>query len=182
MKVNVIVTKKNNRKWKDPELELVELGVLEKIGFDDLFQYEEISIVGGEPMLISERVVEMIHRLRLQGYQGKIYLYTATSHKLNAYWACKMLLDEVDGVIYTVNYGKMESVKRDLTDLRRLDHYFKESGRSGKLDTLYIDTRVYDSDYVDTLEYKWVEIFEKVEKAPLLPEGKTVFYDLEAEG
>lgn len=182
MKVNVIVTKKNNRKGKDPELELVGLGVFDKIGFGDLFQYEEINIVGGEPMLISERVVEMIHRLRLQGYQGKIYLYTATSHKLNTYWACKMLLDEVDGVTYTVNYGKMESVKRDLADLRRLDHYFKESERSGKLDTLYIDEHVYDKSYVNTLEYKWAAVFEKVEKAPLFPEGKTVFYDLEAEG
>lgn len=130
MRARVIVTKKCNRKCKGCCNE--RLGLIDKVSFENLFKYEEICITGGEPMLMSERVVEMIHRLRLQGYTGKIWLYTASSRKLKSYWACKMLIDAVDGITYTIHHGKMETVKRDLTDLRHLDTYLKESDRSGK--------------------------------------------------
>lgn len=146
---------------------------------------QNICITGGEPMLMSERVVEMIHRLRLQGYTGKIWLYTASSRKLKSYWACKMLIDAVDGITYTIHYGKMETVKRDLTDLRHLDTYLKESDRSGKSDRLYIDSRVFNQDYVDSLGYSWDVIKSlkwSMDDCPL-PEGEElVYYDLEAEG
>lgn len=180
MKAEVIVTKKNNRKVKEDEL----IEIADKITFEDLFKYEEIHIAGGEPMLISERVVEMIHRLRLQGYQGKIYLHTAMSHRLNTYWACKMLFEEVDGVIYTINWGKLEVVRRELADLRRLDQFFKDSGREGKTDILYLNDRVYDEGYAKTLGYKWaaVRCFKDLFKESPFPEGDIVFYDLEAEG
>ena len=152
---------------------------------EDLFKYEEICITGGEPMLMSERVVEMIHRLRLQGYTGKIWLYTASSRKLKSYWACKMLIDAVDGITYTIHHGKMETVKRDLTDLRHLDTYLKESDRSGKSDRLYIDSRVFNQDYVDSLSYGWAVVKSlkwSMDDCPL-PEGEElVYYDLEAEG
>lgn len=83
MRARVIVTKKCNRKCKGCCNE--RLGLIDKVSFEDLFKYEEICITGGEPMLMSERVVEMIHRLRLQGYTGKIWLYTASSRKLKSY-------------------------------------------------------------------------------------------------
>ena len=63
MRARVIVTKKCNRKCKGCCNE--RLGLIDKVSFEDLFKYEEICITGGEPMLMSERVVEMIHRLRL---------------------------------------------------------------------------------------------------------------------
>ena len=64
MRARVIVTKKCNRKCKGCCNE--RLGLIDKVSFEDLFKYEEICITGGEPMLMSERVVEMIHRLRLR--------------------------------------------------------------------------------------------------------------------
>lgn len=183
MRARVIVTKKCNRKCKGCCNE--RLGLIDKVSFEDLFKYEEICITGGEPMLMSERVVEMIHRLRLQGYTGKIWLYTASSRKLKSYWACKMLIDAVDGITYTIHHGKMETVKKDLTDLRHLDTYLKESDRSGKSDRLYIDSRVFNQDYVDSLSYGWDVIKSlkwSMDDCPL-PEGEElVYYDLEAEG
>ncbi len=184
MKARVLVTKKCNRKCKGCCNET--LGIIDKISFEDLFKYDEICITGGEPMLLSDRLVEMIHRLRLQGYTGKIWLYTANSHRLATYWACKMLIDEVDGITYTVHHGKMETVKRDLADLRRLDTYLKETDRSGKSDRLYIDSRVYSEEYVKSLMYKWDEVkpLKWIESGDCpVPEGEeVVFYDLEAEG
>lgn len=101
------------------------------------------------------------------------------------YWACKMLIDAVDGITYTIHHGKMETVKRDLTDLRHLDTYLKESDRSGKSDRLYIDSRVFNQDYVDSLSYGWAAVKSlkwSMDDCPL-PEGEElVYYDLEAEG
>ena len=53
------------------------IGNIPAVEFKDLLKYKELVITGGEPMLIGERVVEMIHRLRASGYAGKIWLYTA---------------------------------------------------------------------------------------------------------
>ena len=63
MRARVIVTMKCNRKCKGCCNE--HLGEINRVVFEDLFKYDEISITGGEPMLMSERVVEMVHRLRL---------------------------------------------------------------------------------------------------------------------
>lgn len=184
MKGRVIVTKKCNRKCKGCCNDYLKK--VDKVQFEDLFKYEELIITGGEPMLLSDRVVEMIHRLRFGGYKGKIWLYTSSSHRLSTYWACKMLIDEVDGITYTIHQGKMEAVKRDLVDLRRLDTYLKGQDRAGKSDRLYIDSRVFNQDYVNSLEYKWAVIKSLEWKENVdcpVPEGeKLVFYDLEAEG
>lgn len=79
----------------------------------------------------------------------------------------------------------METVKRNLTDLRHLDTYLKESDRSGKSDRLYIDSRVFNQDYVDSLSYGWAAVKSlkwSMDDCPL-PEGEElVYYDLEAEG
>lgn len=186
MKGRVIVTKRCNRKCKGCCNDY--LGIVDKVSFRDLFKYEEIILTGGEPMLISERVVELIHRLKFEGYQGKIWLYTANSRRLGKYWAVEMLLDEVDGITYTVHYSKKEEKLRiDLSDLRRLDQYFANNAfsREGKSDRLYIDSRIYSQEYVDSLKYKWEEVrsLEWKENGDCpLPEGEElVFYDLEDE-
>ena len=92
----------------------------------------------------------------------------------------------MDGITYTVHHGKMETVKRDLADLRRLDTYLKETDRSGKSDRLYIDSRVYSEEYVKSLMYKWEEVkpLKWIESGdcPVSEGEEVVFYDLEAEG
>lgn len=188
MKGRVIVTKKCNRKCKGCCNDY--LGLVDTVQFEDLFKYDEIIITGGEPMLLSERVVEMIHRLKFGGYKGKIWLYTADTSKLRfGYWAVEMALDEVDGITYTLHYTKKESkLKSDLANLRRLDQYFADHAwsREGKSDRLYIDSRIYNQEYVDSLRYKWAAVkpLEWKENGDCpLPEGEElVFYDLEAEG
>jgi organic radical activating enzyme len=188
MKARVIVTKKCNRRCPGC-CNRKHLGNVDKVAFDDLFKYDEISITGGEPMMvsISARVVEMVHRLKMGGYKGKIWLYTAYSHKVETYWGSKMLVDEVDGITYTLHYSSdMKKLRADLTDLRKLDHFLRTLDRAGKSDRLYIDSRVYDQEYVDSLKYNWAVVkpleWKKDGDCPL-PEGEElVFYDLEAEG
>ena len=122
MKAKVIVTKDCKRRCKGCSMRA--LGLIEKVSFDDLFKYEEIHITGGEPMLISDRCVEMVHRLRLNGYAGKIYLYTADAHRVGSYWAANMLIDDVDGITFTVHYNSnRDKLKEDLKALRKLDKY-----------------------------------------------------------
>lgn len=178
MKARVIVTtrEKRNDEGKTPE------GV-SVVKFEDLFNYDEIAITGGEPMVIAERCVELLHRLRLQGYKGKIFLYTANSHRLGRYWAVDMLIDEVDGVIYTVRDNKnYDRLKSDFTDLRRLDKHFVKSCRKDKADKLFIDSRVYRADYVESLNYEWKEIKPFIESEKDKPEGEDIlFYDLEGD-
>lgn len=185
MKARVIVTKKCNRKC--PGCCNNYLGLVDKVSFEDLMKYDEISITGGEPMLISERVVELIHRLRFNGYQGKIWLYTANVHKLKRYWAVEMVIDEVDGITFTLHHSnKEDKLKSDLYDLRRLDQYLSESDRTGKSDRLYIDSRVVNQEYIDSLNYKWnvMKSLEWKENGDCpLPDGEElVVYDLEDEG
>lgn len=55
MRARVIVTMKCNRKCKGCCNE--HLGEINRVDFEDLFKYDEICITGGEPMLMSERVV-----------------------------------------------------------------------------------------------------------------------------
>lgn len=178
MKARVIVTTRVKRKDENVAPESIPA-----VGFNDLFKYDEIAITGGEPMIISERCVELVHRLRLQGYKGKIFLYTSNSHRLNRYWAVSMLIDEVDGLVYTVRDNKnFDKMKSDFVDLRRLDKYLTESERSEKEDRLYIDSRVYRAEYVESLEYGWKEVKPFVDTDKDTPEGEDViYYDLEGD-
>lgn len=185
MKVRVLITKKCNRKCKGCCNDY--LGLVDRVTFEELLKYDEIILTGGEPMLIPERAVELIHRLKFEGYKGKLWLYTANSRRLKRHWAVEMLLDEVDGITYTLHYEKdAEKLRRDLADLRRLDQYFAENPfREERSDRLYIDSRIFDKEYVNSLAHKWAEIkpLEWKENGDCsLPEGEElVFYDLEAE-
>ena len=178
MRARVIVTTREKRKDENVAPEGIPA-----VGFNDLFKYDELILTGGEPMVICERLVELVHRLRLQGYKGKIYLYTANSHRLNRYWAVEMLIDEVDGITYTVRDNKnYDKLKSDFTDLRRLDRYLSLSNREGKEDRLYIDSRVYSAEYVESVEYKWQEIKPFVESEADIPEGEDIiYYDVEGD-
>lgn len=53
------------------------IGDVPEVNFKNLLKYKELVITGGESMEIAPRVVEMIHRLRANGYKGKIWLYTS---------------------------------------------------------------------------------------------------------
>lgn len=92
-----------------------------QVKFEDLLKYEELVLTGGEPMMIGARVVEMIHRLRVQGFDGKIWLYTAELNTKR--WADKAALREVNGITYTFHF---EYTQRDIMFLKRLSKYLAE--------------------------------------------------------
>ena len=179
--VRVIVTDECNRHCKGCCNNY--LGEVDPVEFEDLLKYDEIVITGGEPMMIAERVVEFVHRLRFSGFTGKIWLYTANSRRLDKYWAVGLLIDDVDGMTYTIHNEPLDRLRKDLADLRRLDKYLAEHDRAGKSDRLYIDSRVYDEEYVKSLAYQWAEIkpleWKENGDCPLPENEVLVFYDLE---
>lgn len=181
--MRVFVTEKCNRRCRSCIKK--QMRAMKKVTFEDLKKYDEIIITGGEPMLISERCVEMVHRLRFQGYTGKIYLYTADASKVSKYWAADMLIDEVDGITFTLYYSsKKDKLKNELRSLRKLNKFLKSKDRSGKVDELIIDSRVYTDEYAGTLD-GWSKVIPKEMKSVKceVPEvEECVFYDLEAEG
>ena len=185
MRGRVLVTKKCNRRCRGCVNK--SLKNIDRVAFEDLLKYEEISITGGEPMLISERVVEMIHRLRFQGYTGKIYLYTTDASNVGKYWGADLCIDEVDGITFTLHFNSNKNrLKVDLKNLRKLDKYLRKHDRSGKSDRLYIDSRIYDNEYAKSLTGGWREIrpLEWIANGECeVPVGEEcVFYELEAEG
>lgn len=165
------------------------IGNVPEVVFTDLLKYEELVITGGEPMLLAPRVLEMIHRLRANGYEGKIWLYTSCIK--TARWADRAVLKEVDGITYTLHYKPLQT---DLRNARKLSKYILDNldNRTHKRsDRLLIDSRCYtvevlriigSDDYNPLDHWTSVKSLKWKDGACPLPEGeKLVFYDLEKE-
>lgn len=178
----VIVTKQCKRRCPGCYVrELVEGFPVKK--FEDLFEYDEIVLRGGEIMAISERAVELVHRLRLQGYEGKIYIQTSDVSRLKKYWAVKMLIDETDGICYTLHTSNADKVKADLRSVRSLEEYLGTINRKGKIDELCIDERLYKEEYAQTFKHLAPLSLPVRKKGEPLPESiEFIYYDLEGEG
>ena len=178
----VLVTRKCNKRCRGCVTK--KLNDIETVSFKDLMGYQSILITGGEPMLMSDRCVELVHRLRLQGFTGKIMLSFSDASKVGRYWAADMLIDEVDAIFFTLHYNSSkDKLKADLKNLRKLDKYLKEHDRRGKDDILYIDKRIFSEEYKQSLKGGWKLILPmewvndiQVDKCDY------VFFDLEAEG
>lgn len=143
-------------------------------------KYQELVITGGEPMMIGARLVEMLHRLRANGFTGKIWLYSA---ELNTQrWADKAVIDEINGITYTLHY---EYSQRDITLLRRLSLYLSTIDVSNMNNQLVIDSRLKNEfNLADLGADKWDDVrwMEWKTGACLIPDHEDlVFYDLERE-
>ncbi len=95
----VIVTYKCNRSC--PGCCNVHGNAIRKIGsINELLEYEEVVITGGEPMLLGWKLLDFIRKLRRIGFSGKIYMYSA-------WWSKKIhdihILQCVDGITYTLH-------------------------------------------------------------------------------
>lgn len=153
-----------------------------EVHFEDLLEYEELVITGGEPMLIGPRVVEMIHRLRAAGYKGLIWLYSADIN-VNR-WPDIAVLKEVSGITYTFHY---EYIQKDIMALKRLTEYLSAIDTSNMHNRLIIDSRLLNefnwediipgmgSDSWDCI--RWLEW--KTDECPIPDNEELVFYDLE---
>lgn len=178
----VVVTRKCNKRCRGCVTRTLD--DIQKVTFEDLMSYEDILITGGEPMLMSDRCVELVHRLRLKGYTGKIALSFSDASRVGRYWAASMLIDEVDAIFFTLHYSSnKEKLKSDLKNLRKLDKYLKEHDRAGKDAVLYIDKRVFNQDYANSLTGGW-SLIDPQEWVKDIQVDKCdyVFFDLEAEG
>lgn len=174
----VIVTYDCNRNCENCCNEHIEN--VTEVHFEDLLKYEEIVITGGEPMIIGPRVVEMIHRLRENGYRGMIWLYTA---ELNVKrWADKTVIREISGINYTFHY---KYTQRDLTLLKRLTEYLNKTDTSEMHNRLIIDSRLkneinWNDIGIDAWDcVRWLEW--KTGECPVPDNEELVFYDLEKE-
>jgi organic radical activating enzyme len=161
------------------------IGNIPVVKFEDLLKYKELVITGGEPMEIAPRVLEMIHRLRTSGYKGKIWLYT--SRIKTARWADRAVLQEVDGITYTLHH---KPSKNDLSDARKLNKFLLENRKHDRSDRLLIDSRCYTEEVLsiiglyDTGTKHWSSIKSLVwkdDECPLPDNEELVYYDLERE-
>lgn len=100
----------------------------------ELLEYKEIVITGGEPMLIKEKLLHFLLQLRNMEFKGKIYMYTA-------FWNPGIYSNEVlqalDGITFTIH---AEADETDTIMWKRLS----ENLRLVKNSRLFIDERVLD--------------------------------------
>lgn len=149
-----------------------------QVRFEDLLRYDELIISGGEPMLIGEMVVEMMHRLRVfYGYKGKMWIDTS-SLNVNR-WADKAVIRNIDGIKYTFNYGYTQN---DLRLLKKLSNYLDQVDRSVMYNRLNIDNKLKKDINWDDIRLgnwdcvQWIDHTSEVNK-----DTDVVFYDLEKE-
>jgi len=124
---------------------------------NELLMYKELIITGGEPVLISEKVMDFISRLRELGYIGKIFLYTAAFDGYNLYHHA--VLKQVDGITFTIH---AEATDRDIISLKALS---KQSilDKSNYSSRLIIDNRVYDHYDFSNIDLKKWDVIRKLQ-------------------
>ncbi|MDF3000872.1 MAG: hypothetical protein K0Q48_991 [Bacillota bacterium] len=164
------------------------IGDVPAVKFEDLLKYKELVITGGEPMEIAPRVVEMIHRLRESGYKGKLWLYTSCLK--TARWADRAVLQEVNGITYTLHHKPSQ---KDLSDVRKLNNFLMEkldNRAHDRSDRLLIDSRCYTEEVLriiglyDTGTKHWSSIKPlewKDDVCPIPDNEELIYYDLERE-
>lgn len=166
----VIVTKQCNRKCIGCCNE--SLGDIRKVKYEELLKYEEIIITGGEPMLIAEKVCNFIERLSSDGYNGKIYLYTASYYNP---FDCFCLLQKVDGITYTIHHPVTHS---DVNMFKTLQLALpKRQGFSARLS---IDSRINREIHDEINLELWNEIRPLVwkDECPLPDNEELLLLDL----
>lgn len=139
----------------------------------DVLDYDEIIITGGEPMLIWDRVYNLIVFIRDAGYCGRIYLYSALYnwHLERAY---SLILDIIDGLCFTVHN---EAKDREIMELKELSESSMLEDNKNKSLRLHIDSRLYDSyDFsnIDFSNWTVVRKLKWLENCPL-PENEELF-------
>lgn len=166
----VIVTKQCNRKCIGCCNE--SLGDIRKVQYEELLTYKEIIITGGEPMLIAEKVCNFIDKLSSDGYNGKIYLYTASYYMP---FECFDLLQKVDGITYTVHYPVTSS---DISMLKLIQlELHKRKEYSSRIS---IDSRI-DKELTDVFEPElWDDVrhLEWKDDCPLPANEKLFLFEL----
>ncbi|TCL39978.1 4Fe-4S single cluster protein [Anaerospora hongkongensis] len=180
MKARVLVTLDCPRSCEgccNDNLTLNNIAALSSI--DQLLQYDEVIISGGEPMLIPEKVIEFCQTLRGMNYSGLIYMYSALyNHTLREVYVellrrstggFKALLN---GLHFTVHN---EAGDKEINELKQLSKFLQIF--SDRQLRLAIDGRLYERYDFSNIDFSAWDVVRKLQwkdDCPL-PIGEELF-------
>jgi len=117
MKLRLLVTENCNRACEGCCNKQWDLGALPVCL--DFAPYDTIMLTGGEPMLDTLKIRQVIARIRRQNADAQIYVYTAMPRNLTA------LDDQIDGVTLTLHeqadVAEFWNIRKKLTGSLRLN-------------------------------------------------------------
>lgn len=137
---------------------------------EELKDYEEIVVTGGEPLLEPELLIFFIKKLRKQNKNVKVFLYTACLD-VQQY---KKIAGEFDGITVTLH---AECNDNDILKLKDLSEWISEDG----IMRLFIDQRVYnkyDLSNIDLSEWNVIRKLEWKENCKPAPNEDLLFLSL----
>lgn len=140
---------------------------------EDLLNYEEIVITGGEPLLIDICVYQLLRDLKEAEYNGRIYMYTAMWGALHSY---AVILNDLDGITFTLH---AECTDMDIYALNRLSKELQSRWINSRL---FIDTRVYeryDLSNIDLTGWSVIRKLQWQEHCDPAPNEDLIYFDLE---
>lgn len=176
----LLVTKKCNRKCVGCCNDFMLDGMKEIDQVAQLKDYKEVIVTGGEPAIISDKVVRLVRALKSKHhFNGKIYMYSATFnwHFYNE------VIKTIDGITYTLHN---ECNDDDIDMLRMFIRFIKArknmSYPANDVYKLYIDRRVYDKYDFSNLDFTVFNIVRKLEwkdNCPLPKDEELVYFDID---
>jgi hypothetical protein len=146
----------------------------ERVMLDSVRGYDEVLITGGEPMLDPDRTAGIIHTLRENNPDAKIYLYTALYRP--QIWT---LFHMVDGIQFSLH---AEANCQDICDFIEFQTELRLRSLEGKSLRLYIDNRIKFGVKIYPLLWQRAEVKPWLTEAQLialqpggLPPGERLF-------
>ena len=134
----------------------------------DRWNYEQIMITGGEPLLFplaTQAIIQSIRNIHLlQGTTTKIYIYTSIADKKSFY----PVLDKVDGIVYTPHSKKDVESFLEINKVLLTDPSITE-GKSMRLN-LFADIKAFIPENTDLSKWQ-VKDMEWVDNCPV-PDGE----------
>jgi hypothetical protein len=172
-KARVLITKKcdrdcdgccNKSSILDSMKDITDLQILQ--------EYQVIMITGGEPILVPEKLMDLLHWLdEHMEHTTPIYLYSARYDRK----IYEKIMSLINGLHFTLH---AEANDEDIADLKALSLFLKGYGRHHQSLRLAIDTRVYsryDLSNIDLSAWSVVRKMTWLKDAPL-PAGEELLY------
>ena len=121
----------------------------------EVWDYDQILLTGGEPMLQPKRIIEICQKLRDSRYPGKIYMYSAK-------WTTELwdVLEYLDGIHFTLHTASQDDVS-DFMNFQNMIRCFPEKS-----------FRCYISPSIAAPIRIYPNLWTRLEIKPWIPEGK----------
>jgi organic radical activating enzyme len=123
MKLRLLFTKICNRNCPGCCNKDWDLDALKKVS---LFDYDEILITGGEPLLFPEKLIGYVEAIRVVS-KAKIYVYTAMTIHNNSFKSLYEVMKVVDGITLTLHE------QQDVTNLAPVLYSIKHDSTVNKV-------------------------------------------------